>query len=135
MSEGNVVLTQPRGFCAGVRRAMDIVSYGSSNSPRMVEVARAHGAAAPLVPDARHLDAARLEGVSSVGVSAGAGAPGILVEGLVARLAGLGFGRVELQRGIAEDVVFSMPGRLADPVTGRVPRTPPADEVPPGGVR
>ncbi|MFJ8884116.1 4-hydroxy-3-methylbut-2-enyl diphosphate reductase [Streptomyces sp. NPDC102402] len=112
-------------------------SPNSSNSLRMVEVARDHGAAARLVPDETHLDPAWLKDVSAVGVSAGASAPEILVDGLLARLAGLGFGRVELQRGIAEDVVFTMPGRLADPVTGRVPRTPLAGEVSPepGGAR
>jgi len=112
-------------------------SHNSSNSLRMVEVARDHGAAAHLVPDEQHLEAAWLKDVSSVGISAGASAPEILVDGLVARLAELGFDQVELQRGIAEDVVFSMPGRLADPVTGRVPQTPLAGEVSPapGGVR
>ncbi|GGS88039.1 MULTISPECIES: 4-hydroxy-3-methylbut-2-enyl diphosphate reductase [Streptomyces] len=121
-------------------RANDLVlivgSRNSSNSLRMVEVARDHGAAARLVPDAGHLDAAWLEGVSSVGVSAGASAPEVLVDGLVARLAELGFGEVAVERGAAEDVVFSLPGRLADPVTGRVPRTPLAGEPAPapGGV-
>ncbi|MBS2966074.1 4-hydroxy-3-methylbut-2-enyl diphosphate reductase [Actinocrinis puniceicyclus] len=106
-------------------------SPNSSNSLRMVEVAREHGAAAHLVPDARHLDTAWLDGVASVGISAGASAPEILVDGLVARLAELGLDWVELQRGAAEDVVFSMPGRLADPVTGRFPRTPLASELSP----
>lgn len=112
-------------------------SHNSSNSLRMVEVARDHGAAAHLVPDEQHLEAAWLKDVSSVGISAGASAPEILVDGLVARLAELGFDQVELQRGIAEDVVFSMPGRLSDPVTGRIPQTPLAGEVSPapGGVR
>ncbi|MBV2156767.1 4-hydroxy-3-methylbut-2-enyl diphosphate reductase [Kitasatospora sp. SUK 42] len=103
-------------------------SENSSNSLRMVEVAREHGAAAHLVPDAGRLDEAWLTGVGSIGVSSGASAPEILVSGLVERLAGLGFPDVELQDGIAEDVVFAMPGRLADPVTGRIPRTPLADE-------
>ena len=114
-----------------------IGSHNSSNSLRMVEVARDHGATAHLVPDEQHLEAAWLKDVSSIGISAGASAPETLVDGLVARLAELGFDQVELQRGIAEDVVFSMPGRLADPVTGRVPQTPLAGEVSPapGGVR
>lgn len=107
-------------------------SHNSSNSLRMVEVAREHGAQAQLVPDESHLEPAWLEGVSAIGISAGASAPEILVDGLVTRLATLGFDRVELQQGIAEDVVFSMPGRLADPVTGRVPQTPLAGEALPG---
>ncbi|MPY57008.1 4-hydroxy-3-methylbut-2-enyl diphosphate reductase [Streptomyces spongiae] len=112
-------------------------SLNSSNSLRMVEVAREHGAAAHLVPDEGHLEPAWLEGVSTIGISSGASAPEILVDGLVARLAALGFDGVELQQGIAEDVVFSMPGRLADPATGRVPQTPLAGEAlsSPGGAR
>lgn len=104
-------------------------SRNSSNSLRMVEVAREHGASAHLVPDESHLDQAWLEGVSAIGISAGASAPEILVDGLVTRLAALGFDRVVLQQGVAEDVVFAMPGRLADPTTGRVPQTPLAGEA------
>ncbi|MQT03945.1 4-hydroxy-3-methylbut-2-enyl diphosphate reductase [Streptomyces jumonjinensis] len=104
-------------------------SRNSSNSLRMVEVAREHGCAAHLVPDVTHLDEQWLNGVTSIGVSSGASAPEILVRELVDRLAALGHDDVELQRGVPEDVVFSMPGRLADPVTGRVPRTPLADEA------
>ncbi|MFF5016542.1 4-hydroxy-3-methylbut-2-enyl diphosphate reductase [Streptomyces sp. NPDC001165] len=104
-------------------------SRNSSNSLRMVEVARGHGCAAHLVPDVTHLDERWLEGVSRIGISSGASAPEILVGELVDRLAALGYGDVEVQQGALEDVVFAMPGRLADPVTGRVPRTPLAGEV------
>ncbi len=104
-------------------------STNSSNSVRMVEVAREHGCAAHLVPDADHLDRTWLESVTKIGISAGASAPDILVRGLVDRLAALGFDAVEVLDGVAEDVVFAMPGRLADPATGRVPKTPLADET------
>ncbi|WP_251061228.1 4-hydroxy-3-methylbut-2-enyl diphosphate reductase [Streptomyces sp. ISL-100] len=104
-------------------------SRNSSNSLRMVEVAREHGCAAHLVPDATHLDERWLAGVSSIGISSGASAPEILVSQLIDRLAALGYGKAEVQQGAVEDVVFSLPGQLADPVTGRVPRTPLADEV------
>ncbi|MFF5016952.1 hypothetical protein [Streptomyces sp. NPDC001165] len=72
-----------------------------------------------------HLDERWLE---SVGISAGASAPEILVRGLVDRLTELGLTDVRTDDGTPEDVVFAMPSRLADPVTGRAPRTPPADE-------
>ncbi|MFD5327762.1 4-hydroxy-3-methylbut-2-enyl diphosphate reductase [Streptomyces sp. NPDC127092] len=104
-------------------------SRNSSNSLRMVEVAREHGTAAHLVPDVTELDERWLEGASRVGISSGASAPEILVGELVDRLASLGYTDVEVQEGAEEDVVFSIPGRLADPVTGRTPRTPLADEV------
>ncbi|MEU8893320.1 4-hydroxy-3-methylbut-2-enyl diphosphate reductase [Streptomyces sp. NPDC048442] len=104
-------------------------SRNSSNSLRMVEVARELGSAAYLVPDADHLDESWLASASSIGISSGASAPEILVRSLLARLASLGHTDVELDDGVAEDVVFSMPARLADPLTGRVPSTPLADEA------
>ncbi|WP_404955463.1 4-hydroxy-3-methylbut-2-enyl diphosphate reductase [Streptomyces sp. 147326] len=104
-------------------------SLNSSNSMRMVEVARHHGARSHLVPDVRHLDESWLEGISSVGLSSGASAPELLVRDLVEKLAELGYDNVEVARGVTEDVVFAMPARLADPVTGRIPSTPLAEET------
>ncbi|MDX2547084.1 4-hydroxy-3-methylbut-2-enyl diphosphate reductase [Streptomyces sp. WI04-05B] len=113
-------------------RSCDLVlvvgSLNSSNSLRMVEVARREGCAAHLVPDATHLDEEWLEGARTVGLSAGASAPEVLVRGLVERLAELGHTEVRVDEGTPEDVVFAMPARLADPVTGRAPLTPLADE-------
>jgi 4-hydroxy-3-methylbut-2-en-1-yl diphosphate reductase len=57
----------------------------SSNSVRLAEVARQCGAArAELVPDVHAVDWAWLEGVRTLGLSAGASAPELLVEQLVA---------------------------------------------------
>ncbi|MEV7417374.1 4-hydroxy-3-methylbut-2-enyl diphosphate reductase [Streptomyces sp. NPDC089919] len=103
-------------------------SHNSSNSIRMVEVARDHGARAHLVPDPDRLDESWLADVRSVGVSSGASAPEFLVRRLVERLAELGYGDVEVASGAVEDVVFAMPARLADPATGRIPSTPLAEE-------
>ncbi|MDT7783969.1 MAG: 4-hydroxy-3-methylbut-2-en-yl diphosphate reductase [Pseudonocardiales bacterium] len=89
-------------------------STNSSNSIRMVEVARRLGGRAELVPDVTHFDIAWLAGVSTVGVSAGASAPEILVDQLVERLAELGYGDVAVHRVATEDVVFSPPARLTD---------------------
>ncbi|MFE1763856.1 4-hydroxy-3-methylbut-2-enyl diphosphate reductase [Streptomyces angustmyceticus] len=114
-------------------RAHDLVlvvgSRNSSNSLRMVEVAREHGCAAHLVPDASHLDESWLRTATTIGISSGASAPEILVRGLVDRLAALGYTDVQVDTGATEDIVFALPARLADPVTGRVPRTPLADEA------
>ncbi len=87
-------------------------SRNSSNSIRMVEVARRQGTEAYLVPDAGELDDRWLDGVSTVGVSAGASAPEELVEELLDRLARLGFTDVEVERITEENVVFSTPARL-----------------------
>ncbi len=88
-------------------------SANSSNSLRMVEVARSAGTPAHLVPEADRLDERWLDGATSVGVSSGASAPEILVDQLVERLAGLGYADVELEDVATEDVVFFYPPRLA----------------------
>ncbi|WNV85428.1 4-hydroxy-3-methylbut-2-enyl diphosphate reductase [Umezawaea sp. Da 62-37] len=87
-------------------------STNSSNSIRMVEVARRLGGRAELVPDVTHFDPAWLTGVGTVGVSAGASAPEILVDQLLDRLAELGYADTSVERVATEDVVFSPPSRL-----------------------
>jgi len=64
-----------------------IGSANSSNSVRLVEVARKAGVpAAYLIDDASHLDLAWIEGARSVGVTAGASAPEVLVQGVIDKL-------------------------------------------------
>ena len=84
-------------------------AVNSSNSNRLVEVAKGAGTAAYLVPDETHLDPSWLEGAATVGVSSGASAPEVLVEGLLDRLAGLGYTNVETKEVTTEDVTFSLP--------------------------
>lgn len=87
-------------------------STNSSNSIRMVEVVRGLGTAAHLVPEVGDLDPAWLEGVTSVGVSAGASAPEILVEQLLERLAELGYADLEIEQSAVEKEVFGLPASL-----------------------
>ncbi|WP_329149804.1 4-hydroxy-3-methylbut-2-enyl diphosphate reductase [Streptomyces niveus] len=102
----------------GIRAIVDrcdlvlvVGSTNSSNSIRMVEVARRAGGRAELVPDVTHFDPAWLAGVSTVGVSAGASAPEILVAQLLDRLAELGYADTSVERVATEDIVFSPPTR------------------------
>ncbi|GHD17684.1 4-hydroxy-3-methylbut-2-enyl diphosphate reductase [Nocardiopsis kunsanensis] len=87
-------------------------SRNSSNSIRMVEVARGMGTAAHLVPDVGEFSASWLDGVDTVGVSAGASAPDVLVEELLQTLAEHGYAEVELERVTEENTVFSPPSKL-----------------------
>jgi 4-hydroxy-3-methylbut-2-enyl diphosphate reductase len=89
-------------------------AFNSSNSNRMVEVAKVAGTPAYLVPDETHLDPAWLEGAQVVGVSSGASAPEVLVDRLLARLAKLGYGDVETKTVTTEDVTFSLPPWLRE---------------------
>jgi 4-hydroxy-3-methylbut-2-enyl diphosphate reductase len=84
----------------------------SSNSVRLVEVAERHGTRAKLIPCADALDWDWLEGVRTLGLTAGASAPEILVRGLVERL-GTRFAVTEREMaGITESMVFKLPRSL-----------------------
>lgn len=88
-------------------------SPNSSNSNRLREVARNQGVDAHMVDNASYLDPAWLAGKTRIGVTAGASAPEVLVQEVVARLKELGVERIEELDGIVERVVFSLPKNLA----------------------
>ena len=84
-------------------------ALNSSNSNRMVEVARKAGTPAHLVPSVDDLDERWINGAQVVGVSSGASAPEVLVDRLLERLGALGFDEVETKEVTFEDVTFSLP--------------------------
>jgi len=88
-------------------------SPNSSNSNRLREVAENMGAQAYMVDSAADLRAEWVAGKRRVGVTAGASAPEVLVEQLVARLQELGAGSVQQLEGITERVVFTLPRELS----------------------
>lgn len=88
-------------------------SPSSSNSNRLREVAEKHGCEARLIGSAAELDPAWLVGKRRIGVSAGASAPEVLVEELVAALKASGVASVRPLRGAVETVSFALPRELA----------------------
>jgi len=90
-------------------------SRNSSNSVRMVEVAARTGTPAHLVPDVTELDESWLAGAHTVGLSAGASAPELLVDQVIERLAELGFDQLELIRTATENITFGLPSGLGPP--------------------
>ena len=88
-------------------------SPNSSNSNRLREVAENMGAQAYMVDSAADLRPEWVAGKRRVGVTAGASAPEVLVEELVARLKALGAASVQQLDGITERVVFTLPRELA----------------------
>ena len=86
----------------------------SSNSSRLVELAEKRGARAHLVQTAAEIDPAWLAGARCVGVTAGASAPEVLVEAVVARLSELAGGEVEVSAlpPVDEGVTFQLPAQL-----------------------
>ena len=88
-------------------------SPNSSNSNRLREVAANQNVAAYMVDNARELKAEWVAGATRVGVTAGASAPEVLVQEVVARLRELGASEVTEAAGITERVTFPLPKNLA----------------------
>lgn len=88
-------------------------SPNSSNSNRLREVAERKGAAAYLIDDPDMIEPAWLESTKRVGVTAGASAPDVLVQQVVARLKELGAVSVRTLDGAPENVSFPLPKELS----------------------
>jgi 4-hydroxy-3-methylbut-2-enyl diphosphate reductase len=87
-------------------------SPNSSNSNRLRELAERMGTPAYLIDEAAQIDPAWLDGKKSIGVTAGASAPEVLVSAVIARLRELGGDVPEEIAGVEENIVFSMPKEL-----------------------
>jgi 4-hydroxy-3-methylbut-2-enyl diphosphate reductase len=86
-----------------------IGSRNSSNSNRLVEVAREHGADSHLIDNEAQVQEAWLEGVRTLGITSGASAPEELVQRLVRFFAERGTAEVEEFQVVQEDVRFMLP--------------------------
>jgi 4-hydroxy-3-methylbut-2-enyl diphosphate reductase len=96
-----------------VQMILVVGSPNSSNSNRLVEVAERAGVPARLIDDASGILPEWLEGVDSIGLTAGASAPEVLVEQVSQHLAERGFTNQQDVDLISEDVRFTLPSELA----------------------
>ena len=87
-------------------------SPNSSNSNRLREVAENQGVEAYMIDNATYLKAEWLTGKKKIGVSAGASAPEVLINEVIAKLQELGASNVEELHGVVESVVFQLPKNL-----------------------
>jgi 4-hydroxy-3-methylbut-2-enyl diphosphate reductase len=87
-------------------------SPNSSNSNRLREVAEQFGVPAFLIDNAAQIDPSWLSGRKRIGVTAGASAPEVLVDEVVARLRELGAASVRMLEGAPENVNFPLPREL-----------------------
>jgi 4-hydroxy-3-methylbut-2-enyl diphosphate reductase IspH len=147
---GQLLLLAPRGYCAGVERAVQAVeealtrwgppiyvrkqivhntnrqravkealteidlllvigSSNSSNSNRLVEVARANGVKARLIEDVTAIDGTWFSGVECVGVTAGASVPEWLVQDVVSWFRERSVEEVRSHEVVSESVNFRLP--------------------------
>ena len=86
----------------------------SSNSKRLQQIGQEAGTDSYLIPDAGSLDPAWLEGARTVGITAGASAPEVLVERLIDRLGDMFDVTLADLDGVEENVTFRLPHELLD---------------------
>ncbi|MCI7480559.1 4-hydroxy-3-methylbut-2-enyl diphosphate reductase [[Pasteurella] aerogenes] len=87
-------------------------SKNSSNSNRLAELASRMGVTSKLIDEANDIDPEWLQGVQTIGITAGASAPEVLVQSVVTRLRELGADQVEELQGCEENTVFEVPKEL-----------------------
>jgi len=87
-------------------------SPNSSNSNRLAELARREGVESYLIDGAHEIDPAWVAGKRHIGLTAGASAPQVLVDGVIERLRELGAAGVSELDGEPEDMVFALPKEL-----------------------
>jgi 4-hydroxy-3-methylbut-2-enyl diphosphate reductase len=103
-----------RELAASVDMILVVGSRNSSNSNRLREIGEELGKPSYLIDDAASLDPEWFSGKDSVGLTAGASAPEMLVQGVIDGLRKFRDIDVATLAGVAEDVRFRFPPQLAD---------------------
>jgi 4-hydroxy-3-methylbut-2-enyl diphosphate reductase len=101
-----------RRLAADCDLVLVVGSANSSNSNRLRELAERDGVEAHLIDGAESIDPAWVAGRQRIGVTAGASAPELLVQGVLERLRELGATSLRELEGKPEDVVFALPKEL-----------------------
>jgi 4-hydroxy-3-methylbut-2-enyl diphosphate reductase len=101
-------------------------SDNSSNSNRLVEVARNLGTSSHLIDSFRNIQPAWLEGVKTIALTAGASAPECLVEEVVEFLGSKGFNNMKEVEVMPENVRFGLPPEIVQAIAA-APSTASAD--------
>ena len=96
----------------GVDVLLVVGSENSSNAARLAEIGTVRGIPSHLINSHQDVSSAWLEGVSLVGVTAGASTPDSVVQDVITRLEALGAGDLELCTTAEENTVFELPSLL-----------------------
>jgi 4-hydroxy-3-methylbut-2-enyl diphosphate reductase len=116
--------TAVKNVAHGADLVLVVGSRNSSNSNRLVEVSHNIGTHSYLIDKAEDIKPDWLEGVSTVAITAGASAPEILVQEVVAYLQSKGYGSVEEVEVMPENVRFGLPPEIVQAIAAAPP--PPA---------
>lgn len=91
----------------------------SSNSKRLVEVAKDSGCPAKLYPDASYLAELDLEPIKTIGITAGASTPDVLIQKIIETLQSRGFDSVESYHHVRESMKFALPREFRKDLNSR----------------
>jgi 4-hydroxy-3-methylbut-2-enyl diphosphate reductase len=116
--------TAVKNVAHGADLVLVVGSRNSSNSNRLVEVSHNIGTHSYLIDKAEDIQPEWLEGVATVAITAGASAPEILVQEVVAYLQSKGYGSVEEVEVMPENVRFGLPPEIVSAIAAAPP--PPA---------
>ena len=103
-----------KALAQGCDLVIVVGSPNSSNSNRLREVAQNLGVTSYMVDNASQLDSDWLVGKSNIGVTAGASAPEVLVQEVIAQLKIFGADHISELSGITENVTFPIPKTLSE---------------------
>jgi 4-hydroxy-3-methylbut-2-enyl diphosphate reductase len=108
--------TAVKNVAHGADLVLVVGSRNSSNSNRLVEVSENLGTHSFLIDKAEDIEPVWLEGVSTVAITAGASAPEILVQEVIAYLQEKGYGSVEEVEVMPENVRFGLPPEIVQAI-------------------
>jgi 4-hydroxy-3-methylbut-2-enyl diphosphate reductase len=103
-----------RDLCRFVEVLLVVGASNSSNSNRLREIGSECGIPSYLVADGSELDPAWLAGMNVVGVTAGASAPDVLVEDVIAAIGRISSIEIETLDGVEEKITFRLPPELLE---------------------
>ena len=106
--------TAVRALAGQVDLILVVGAQNSSNSNRLREIGAASGTPSYLIDSAETLDLAWLDGARTLGITAGASAPELLVQDLIRALERHFVVQLETLAGIEENVHFRLPPELAE---------------------
>ncbi|MFT3731984.1 MAG: 4-hydroxy-3-methylbut-2-enyl diphosphate reductase [Hyphomicrobium sp.] len=106
--------TAVRDLCRHVELLLVVGASNSSNSNRLREIGAECGVPSHLVADGSEVDLSWLNGVKTIGVTAGASAPDVLVQDVIAAIGKTGPIEIETLDGIEEKITFRLPPELLE---------------------
>ncbi|WP_045835308.1 4-hydroxy-3-methylbut-2-enyl diphosphate reductase [Hyphomicrobium sp. 99] len=106
--------TAVRDLCQSAEVLLVVGASNSSNSNRLREIGAECGIPSYLVADGSEVDPAWLAGMNVVGVTAGASAPDVLVEDVLATIGRISPIEIEILDGVEEKITFRLPPELLE---------------------